>query len=503
MENNAYSGLRKALLEIAYLGQASTLLNWDMEINLPKLGHKARAEAMGYIAGLNHGKFISRKFEEILMRAVELEKSGNLGSEDSFIVLKTLSDFEKARRLPSKFVEASERLYGEAYEVWVNARAKSDFSLFEPYLTKIIATKRQEAEYIGYANPPYDALMDNYEPGITCDAVFEIFDQLKQFLVPFIEKIKHSQVKIDKEFLARRFPIDKQDEFIRMVVRAMGFDFDRGRLDVTIHPFCTSLHPTDVRITTRFDEKDFLNQALMSAIHEAGHGLYDQGLREEYFGTPLGDAISLGIHESQSRMWENLVGRSLSFWKYFFPKLQKAFPEQLRGVSPEQFYKAINFVEPGFIRVDADEVTYNLHVIFRVEMERDLIEGNLEVKDCPYVWNKKMKEYFGLDVPDDARGILQDVHWSGGLVGYYHTYALGNIYSAQFNHAAHVQISGLENKIAKGEFLELGEWLRKNIHVHGELYLPEHLILRVTGEKPSPKYFIDYLNKKYSEIYEL
>ncbi len=503
MENNSYSDLRKALLEIAYLGHVSTLLDWDMEINLPKCGHKIRAEVMGYVAGLKHGKFTSREFEEILMRAVEFEKGGKLNGEDSFIILKTLSDFEKARKLPSEFVEESAKLCGEAYDVWVNARAKSDFSLFEPYLSRIVTSKRQEAEYIGYAGSPYDALMDDYEPGITCETIFETFDQLKKFLVPFIEKIKHSRVSINREFLTRIFPIEKQDELTRMVVRAMGFDFEKGRLDVTVHPFCTSLHPADVRIATRFDEKDFLNQAFMGAIHEAGHGLYEQGLREEYFGTPMGEAISLGIHESQSRMWENLIGRSLSFCIYIFSKLQENFPKQLNGVSPEQFYKAINFVKPGFIRVDADEVTYNLHVIFRVEMERDLIEGNLEVKDCPSVWNRKVKECFGLDVPDDARGILQDVHWSCGLMGYYHTYSLGNIYSAQLNHAAHAQIPGLEVQIAKGEFLGLREWLRKNIHVHGELYLPEHLILRVTGEKPSPKYFIDYLNKKYSEIYEL
>lgn len=503
MKNNAYSDLRRALLEIAHLDQASNLLEWDMEVYLPKLGHKARAEAMGYIAGLRHGKFISKEFEEILMRAVEFEKTGVLDDNDSFIVLKTLSDFEKARRLPAEFVEELKKLEGEGYQVWVDARAKSNFSLFEPCLTRIIAAKRREAEYVGYAGSPYDALMDEHEPGSTYADTAEIFDELKRFLVPFIQKIKNSRVKIDKKFLSRKFPIDKQDKFIRMAVQEIGFDFDKGRLDVAAHPFCESMHPTDIRITTRFNERDFLNQALMSAIHEAGHGLYDQGLREEYFGTPLGDAISLGIHESQSRMWENLIGRSMSFWKYFFPKLQKAFPGQLRGVSLEQFYRAINFVEPGFIRVDADEVTYNLHVIFRVEIERDLIEGDLEVKDCPRVWNEKIKENFGLDVPDDAHGILQDVHWSCGLLGYYHTYSLGNIYGAQFNHAAQIQIPGLNNKIAEGNFLELREWLRKNIHVHGELYIPEHLVLRVTGEKPSPKYFIDYLEKKYSEIYNL
>lgn len=503
MKNDAYSDLRRALLETAYLGHASNLLEWDMEINLPKLGSGARAEAMGYIAGLQHEKFISKEFEAVLIKAVELEKSGVISGDAGLIVLKTLSDFEKAKRLPSELVEESARLCGEAYQVWVDARAKSDFSIFEPYLAKIIAGKRKEAEYIGYAKSPYDALMDEYEPGVTSEMIFKIFDELKGFLVPFIEKIKYSEVKIDKSFLYRKFSVKKQDEFTRMVVRAMGFDFDKGRLDVAVHPSCSSLHPTDVRITTRFDEKDFLNQALFSAVHEAGHGLYDQGIGEEYFGTALGEPTSLGIHESQSRMWENLIGRSLPFWKYFFPKLRKAFPGQMQGVSLEKFYRAINIVEPGFIRVDADEVTYNLHVIFRVEMERDLIEGNLEVKDCPEVWNRKVKECLGLNVPDDAHGILQDVHWSCGLIGYYHTYSLGNIYSAQFNKTMYEQIPMLEKKVGKGEFGEIREWLRKSIHIHGGRYLPAELITRVTGKNPTSGYFTDYLNKKYSEIYDI
>lgn len=503
MEDNAFSELRKQLLDLANLDQVSSILEWDQNVNVPPGGHRVRADVMAYVAGLRHERFISEEFEDLLRRAVDLAENGKLKDDETFISLKVLSDFEKAKKLPTEFVTESARLYGEAYEIWVGARARSNFSFFEPYLTKIVQTKRQEAEYLGYASSPYDALMDDFEQGLTTEFATEVFDKLKVFLTPFLERIRDSKVKINRRFLNEKYPVEEQSRFVRMVAEKMGFDFQKGRLDVSVHPFCESLHPTDVRLTTRFDEKDFLNQALLSVIHETGHGLYDQGLREEYFGTPLGESISLGIHESQSRLWENQVGRSLPFWVYFYPQLQKVFPGQLNGVSLEQFYRAVNFVQPGFIRVDADEVTYNLHVILRFEIERDLIEGNLEAKDLPIAWNQKMKEYLGLNVSNDAQGVLQDVHWSSGSIGYFPTYTLGNLYAAQFFNAAKKQLPELSEKIANGNLIELREWLRQNIHVHGELYLPEHLVLRVTGQKPSPDHMITYLEKKYSEIYEL
>ena len=356
---------------------------------------------------------------------------------------------------------------------------------------------------MGYSKSPYDALMDEYEPGFTCEQAEELFDQLKEFLVPFIQAIKSSRVKIDSKFLSKKYSLKKQSEFVLFVIQKMGFDLDCGGLSETAHPFCQNLHPSDVRLSTRYDENDFVNQALLSAIHEAGHGLYEQGLKEEYFGTPLGEAVSLGIHESQSRLWEIQVGRSMYFWNYFYPKLKKLFPGNLKTKSFSSFYKAINHVSPGFIRCDADEVTYNLHVALRFEIERELIEGNLSVDELPSVWNRKMKEYFGLDVLDDAKGVLQDIHWSCGLFGYFPTYTLGNVYATQIFRAAQKQIPTLDYEIGMGRMLELREWLRMNIHIHGEMYLPEHLILRVTGEKPSAEYLIEHLKNKYSEIYEL
>lgn len=503
MENNAFVNLEKSLTELGYLGSVSALLEWDQNVNVQSGGHEARANLSGYIAGLKHQKFVSKEFEDVLLKAVEMEKSGGLAPEEIFIIHKTQSNFEKAKKLPSEFVESSAQLFAESYEIWKNARAKSDFSLFEPNLTRIVKAKRQEAEYLGYSESPFDVLMDAYEPGFTSAYVSKLFNELEGFLIPLLDRIKSSKVKIRKDFLSRKFPLDKQTEFIRMLATEIGFDFKRGRFDISVHPFCTSFHPTDVRLTTRYDENDFVNQALLSLVHEVGHGIYEQGLKEEYFGTPMGESISLGIHESQSRLWENLVGRSLPFWKYFFPKLRRTFPDQLRDVSLEEFYKAINFVEPGFIRCDADEVTYNLHVILRFEMGKDLIEGNIDVKDVPRIWNAKIKKYFGLRVPNDAKGSLQDSHWSGGELEYFHTYGLGNLYGPQFFAAAAEKIPSLYKKISRENLLQLRGWLQKNIHVHGQLYKPMELIKRATGEEFGPDYFEDYITEKYSAIYEL
>lgn len=504
MRTNPYLELKEQLLGITHLGSLEGFLDWDLNVNVPSAGHRARAVMMGYIAGLKHDKFTSDKFKEVLARAGELAGKGKLKEDEKRVVTITLADFEKAKKLPVEFVAEFAQLCGESNEVWIEARAKSNFKIFEPYLTRIVLAKRQEAEYLGYEGSPYDALMDDFEPGLTSGFMSGIFIELKPFLVSLLDRIRRSKVKINnKLFLSRKYEIVKQSEFIRMVVEKIGFDFCRGRMDVSIHPFCESVHPTDVRITTRFKERDFVNQALLSLIHEAGHGLYEQGLLEEYFGTPLGEPVSLGIHESQSRLWENQVGKSLQFWSYFYPKLKQVFPRQLRDISLEQFYQAINVVEPGFIRVDADELTYNLHVAIRFEIEKDLIEGNLEVRELPDIWNRKMKEYFGLKVGNDADGVLQDSHWSAGLFGYFPTYTLGNLYSAQLFAAAKRQLPDLAGEIIKGNFMELREWLRSNIHVHGRRYSPKELILKATGNKPASVYLIDYLDRKYSDIYRL
>lgn len=504
MRDKILKEFKKELLDIYHLDRLSGLLDWDQNVNVPSGGQKARADMMSCVAALKHEKLTSKSFKKLLKTALLYTGTrGGFGKDDSFIVLRTAKDLKKIEKLPTKFVAELAQLCGESYDVWKTARERSDFKLFEPYLTKIVKAKREEAEFVGYDNSPYDALMDDYEEGLTCESVSEIFDELKAFLVPFIESIQNSNAQIRKDFLSRKFPIDKQMEFCKMVIQKLGFDLERGRIDTSVHPFCESTHMSDVRLTTRFKEDDFFNQALMSLIHEAGHGMYEQGLPEQHFGTPLGYSASMGIHESQSRLWENQVGRSFAFWNYFFRKLKETFLIRMEGVFVEDFYKALNYVEPGLIRVDADEVTYNLHVILRFEIEKDLIEGNMEVAELPRIWNQKMEEYFGLKVPNDAQGVLQDVHWSGGSFGYFPTYALGNLYAAQLFHAAGRQIHNLDLQIAEGNLSFLLEWLRNNIHVHGRRYEPAELIMKATGGEPKPVYFISYLEEKYKKIYNL
>jgi carboxypeptidase Taq len=323
---------------------------------------------------------------------------------------------------------------------------------------------------------------------------------LKKVLVPLLKKIKKSKLKIDTDILKGDFPVEKQLAFNRLVAEKIGFDFEAGRLDMSTHPFTTNFNASDVRITTRFKNDDVL-YSLMSTIHESGHAMYEQGLLSENFGTPLGESISLGIHESQSRVWENMVGRSRSFWEYFYPQLVARFPKAFSKIKFDDFYRVINKVTPSLIRTEADELTYNLHIIMRFEIEKELLDGSIEVEDLPKIWNAKVKEYFGIKVPKDSLGVLQDVHWSAGLIGYFPTYLLGNLYSAQFYQAAKRDIEDLEEKFSKGEFDHFRQWLRKNIHMHGKLYSADELVKKVTGEKLNGKYFADYLKNKYVDIY--
>ncbi len=407
--------------------------------------------------------------------------------------------------MPTEFVRELTLAQGEANAHWIEARKRSDFKMLAADLKKIVALKRREAAYIGYRQSPYDALLDDYEPGATSADIAPVFDDLKKFLVPFVAQIGFSPVRPRREILRARCPVKQQEAFTKMVVSQLGFDWNRGLLAVTAHPMCYSFNPNDIRMSTRYEEDDFFHQCFFSTVHEMGHGHYDQGMRYEYFGTGMCHEVSMGVHESQSRMWENQVGHSRAFWKYFYPRLKGAygFQEQFWGVSFEDFYAAINAVEPALIRTDADEVTYNLHVIIRFEIEKALIEGDIEVDDLPHVWNAKMREYLGVEVSDDANGVLQDIHWPEGMFGYFPTYTLGNLYAAQFYAAARRDIPDLEDGFADGEFQPLLSWLNKNIHVHGQLYSASELVRTVTGEYPISRYFEEYLRGKYSEIYQV
>ncbi|MDQ2799140.1 MAG: carboxypeptidase M32, partial [Armatimonadota bacterium] len=411
-------------------------------------------------------------------------------------------DFDLATKVPTSLVAEMARVTTLAHEQWAQARAESDWGRFAPWLTQILDLTRQTADHLGHGGERYDALLDQYEPGMTTAEVRAMFEAIKPDLVALVQSVaaKGPQA-VDDSVLHRDFDEETQRRFGEKVVTALGYDFRRGRQDRAVHPFCTSFGRDDVRITTRFD-KNFLPMALFGSIHETGHALYEQGVAERYAGNILADGASLGFHESQSRLWENLVGRSRPFWQRFYPDLQAAFPNALGDVDAETFYRAINKVAPSLIRVEADEVTYNLHILLRFEMEQALLSGEISVEGAPAAWNAKMQQYFGLTPPDDAHGILQDVHWSGGSLGYFPTYSVGNLLSVQLYDKANRDLGGeIETQIAAGEFAPLLGWLRENVYQYGRKYLPKELVQRVVGGPLDPAPYLRYLKAKFGEVY--
>ncbi|MFQ5597614.1 MAG: carboxypeptidase M32 [Nitrospiria bacterium] len=496
------------LKEIQVLSSAVSLSSWDQETYMPPGAGRARAEMISGLMALVHEKKTGKKVSQVLSASVDLE-TGVLKSEPSSwdgraraLLREAWRDYHHAIQLPSDFVRRMGLECSLAHQVWIEARKHNDFDQFAPSLKRIIALKKEEIGYLGYEDSPYDPLLDQYEPGMTVAQIAPIFSSLKEKLLPFVQKISDAQVQSDGAFLNDYYDAASQLAFGKQILEAMGFSFRMGRQDLSAHPFTTVFHPSDVRLTTRVDPKDLLS-SLFSSIHEGGHGLYDQGLSTEDFGTPLGEPISLGIHESQSRLWENCVGRSRPFWKHFFPILKKIFPKPLKGIDLAQFYTAINRVRPMMIRVEADEVTYNLHIMLRFEIERRLVEEDIEVDTLPELWSAKMEEYLGIRPKADAEGILQDVHWSGGAFGYFPTYTLGNLYAAQFFSQAKKEIPALESRIEKGALLPLKTWLNQKIHRWGKQYPSDALVRKVTGEALNPRYFTDYLYEKFGEIYRL
>jgi len=500
--NKEIAELKKRLVAISHLSSILGLLEWDQNVYLPAKAGEARAKQVAELSSLVHAKFVDLDNDGLLTGLKAQLDKNKLRDGEAVIVSETWRDFGRAKKLPDAFVREMAEVSSRSETNWAEARSKNDFALFLPWLEKIVKLKRQEAKYIGYTKSPYDALIDTFEPGMTTDEASKILNDLKDFLVPFIGRIKKAKLKIDPKRLAGKFPIAKQMAFNEQIVSKMGFDLEAGRIDKTVHPFELSMHPTDVRITTRYSENDAL-YSVGSIIHEAGHGLYDQGMNPQHFGTPLAEMISHGIHESQSRLWENIIGKSQSFWKYFYPKLQKEFPKPFKAVPLADFVRIINKVSPSLIRTEADEVTYNLHIIMRFEIEREMIEGSIDLKDLPKIWQAKMQEYFGLKVPNNSVGVLQDVHWGAGLIGYFPTYSFGNLYSAQFYSAMKRDIPDIDNQIASGKFSEVREWLRKNIHAHGKTYKAGELVKKVTGDELNSKYFIDYLKEKYYKLYSI
>src|SRR5690349_14729078 len=476
---------------------------------MPAGGGAARAEQIAILQGIAHQKLVSSDIERLLgswldlRTGLPLEQDGELWDESSRALLREVwRDYNRAKKLPSDFVMRLSRECSLAQQVWAEAKTQSNFKSFLPNLRTVLSLKREEAQYLGFESTPYNALLDVYEPGSTVAGLRPLFAQLKTRLVPLLKRIQPSSVNIDDTFLYPAYDQARQLEFGRLVLIAMGYDFEKGRLDLSAHPFTTSFHPTDVRVTTRIYEHD-LPSCLFSCIHEGGHGLYDQGLDPAYYGTPIGESVSLGIHESQSRLWENSVGRSRAFWTYFYPILQSTFQDQLRAFDMEQFYLVINRVKPSLIRVEADELTYNLHIMLRFEIEQNLVEGTTHPEDLPDIWNQKMKEYLGVVPSQDSEGVLQDVHWSMGGFGYFPTYTLGNLYAVQFYEQAQREIPGLAEEIAAGQLMVLRRWLGQKIHRWGRMFTPDRLAQRVTGGSLNPEPFLAYLERKYGELYRL
>ncbi len=494
-----YDALKTQLGELADINHAAAVLGWDQETYMPAGAANARAQQLGTLSRLSHSTFTSKATGRMI-KAAAAEVKGKKRPARAAIIRLAREDYKRARKLPSDFVAEMTRTASHATHAWVAARKANDFAQFAPWLQKNVALARRAAEYMGYSDHPYDALLDQFEPGMKTATVQAIFKDLRERTVPLVKKIVANKHKVSDKLIRRHFDKAAQEALGKFAAEKFGYDFTRGRIDYTNHPFCTTFAIDDVRITTRIDEK-FFNSYFYSILHEVGHALYEQGIDKAWDRTPVEGGTSLGMHESQSRMWENLVGRSPEYWQFMWPHLIKHFP-QLKGADRHVFYKAVNKSEPSLIRVEADEVTYNLHIMVRLEMEVGMIDGSIKIKDVPELWNAKYKDYLGITPPNDADGCLQDIHWTG-LLGYFSTYALGNIMSAQLFAAAEKANPGLRAGFAKGEFAPLLVWLRKNVHRHGRSLKPMELIKKATGQALTAEPYVNYLTQKYSAIYEL
>jgi carboxypeptidase Taq len=493
--------LKELLAQLTDLGRANAVLGWDQQVNMPRGGAEDRGNILATLAGLTHEMFTSDEMGKLLDELKPVAAQMDPESDDACLILRTAHDFDKQTRIPTEKVAEFAKATAIAEPAWERAREEDNFKLFQPELEKIVELRREYSSYFKPYDHIYDPLLDDFEPGLKTAEVQQIFDKLRPQQVALLKAIA-AKPQVDDSFLHIPYPEQGQWDFGVDVVTRFGFDWNRGRQDKSVHPFTTSFGIGDVRITTRFDPERAAS-ALFSTMHEGGHAMYEQGISETLRRYPLATGASMAIHESQSRMWENLVGRSMSFWKFFYPKLVATFPTQLEGVTLEKFYKGINKVEPSLIRVEADEATYNMHIMLRLELEIAMIEGKLAIKDLPEAWNQKMKDYLGI-VPENNRlGVLQDVHWSSGLMGYFPTYALGNLISAQLWEKIEQEIPSIYTQIENGKFDELLGWLRKNIHRHGAKFEPQVLVKRVTGTSIDPEPYMRYLTKKYSEIYSL
>lgn len=494
--------LKQLLAEVDDLARAAAVLSWDQQTYMPPAGVHARAAQMATLEKLAHARFVSDEIGQLLEDLRPWAEELDADSDTACLIRVTARECAKARKVPEELVAALAQKTALAHNIWVEARQAKDFAKFQPVLEELVELTRQKAEHLGYTDHIYDPLLDAYEPEMKTAEVAAIFADLKTRLIPLIQEITAHPDAVQDTLFQGTFDVETQWEFGVAVLRQMGYDFERGRQDKAAHPFTTSFTPDDVRITTRLDPKH-VTSALFSSVHEGGHALYEQGISRSLLRTPLGDGASMAVHESQSRLWENVIGRNRACWTYFLPQLQNRYPEQLQEATLDQVYQAVNVVRPDYIRVEADELTYNLHIFLRFELETALLAGEIAVSDLPELWNQKMQRYLGLTPPDAALGVLQDVHWSAALFGYFPTYALGNVLSVQIYDCMLRDIPDLTEQIARGDFRALLDWLRTHIHAHGAKFAPQALVRRVTGEAINPQPYLNYLTRKYRDLYGL
>ncbi len=493
---NALVELKSELRAISDLNAAAMVLEWDQNTYMPAGGATARGRQIALLSRLAHERRAAKRMGELLS---ELSATADEATVDGALVRRALRDYQRATKVPSELMEKISNHGSTLYAAWTEARSANDFAMVRPLLEQNLELSKRYAEYFE-VDHPIDAFIDEHDPGMTAASLKTLFASLRAELVPIVEKLLAKPAP-DRSFLDADYPQEKQLAFAAAVSETLGYDFDRGRQDLTHHPFMIRFSSGDVRITTRVDPRDFTD-CLFGTIHETGHALYEQNIDRAFDGTPLGAGTSTGVHESQSRLWENLVGRSRPFWEHLYPKLQDTFPDPLKGVSLDDFHRAINAVERGLVRVDSDEVTYNLHVMLRFDLECAMLEGELAIADLPEAWNARMEADLGKRPPTNTLGCLQDVHWYCiPIGGAFQGYTLGNLMSAQFFAAATQALPDLEGQLARGEFAPLREWLTEQVYRHGATYFPDELIQRATGAKLSPKPFLDYLRKKYGPLY--
>lgn len=480
--------------------QALSLLGWDARTGAPKKGVEERSEVVGALATELFARKTSGRLKEMSQYLLEPEAASQVSAVARRAAEETLTEVERMEHLPQEEYQAFTTLTSKTESYWEDAKASGDFDGFRPYLEEIVAYQRRFADYLGYDGHPYDALLHDFEPGMTVSTLHATFSRLRDGLLPLVEQVKAASVGPDTSFLHAHFPKDRQRAFSEHVLRQMTYDFDAGRLDETVHPFAVGLNRNDVRVTTKYDESDF-RTAVFGTIHEGGHALYEQNLGAGLAGTILADGASMGIHESQSLFWENFVARTRSFWENNYDKLQELSGGQFQHVALDDFYFAVNSVEPSLIRIEADEMTYSLHIILRYELEKSLIEGSLQVKDLPEAWNEKMKQYLGVAPSNHAEGVLQDVHWAGGAFGYFPSYALGYIYAAQLQQAMVRDLPAFDDLIASGDLAPVRHWLTEHVHQHGRMKRPADIIEAATGEGTNPEPLLAHLSHKYQSLY--